>query len=88
MNTVMKLRVLKKVQNFFTSMREPIGYAVRVGEAVLRQTPHKMTNSRILIKKHVWAVKSYVIPMRMKKYKVVYGSKSHMLVLDVGTRYR
>jgi hypothetical protein len=40
MNTVMKLRVLK-VRNFFTSMRVPIGYAVREGEAVLRQTPHK-----------------------------------------------
>jgi hypothetical protein len=37
----MKLRVLKKMKNFFTSMRVPIGYAVRVGEAVLRQTPHK-----------------------------------------------
>jgi len=41
MNTVMKLRVLKKAKNFFTSMRVPIGYAVRVGEAVLRQTSYK-----------------------------------------------
>jgi len=68
MNTVMKLRVLKKVKNFFTSMRVPIGYPVRVGEAVLKQTPHKMTDSRILIKRYVWAVKSFVIHMRMKKY--------------------
>jgi hypothetical protein len=33
----MKLRALQKM-NFFTSMPVTIGYIVRVGEAVLRQT--------------------------------------------------
>jgi hypothetical protein len=36
MNTVMKLWVLKKVKNFFTSMRVAIGYTARVGEDVIR----------------------------------------------------
>jgi hypothetical protein len=37
----MKLRALEKMMNFFTSMPVSIGYEVRLGEAVLRQTSYK-----------------------------------------------